>query len=537
MDKIQPSRIISKFQGNRVGKDQTQNNTDKKRASGILLHPTSLPGPLGIGDLGPEAYRFVDFLQETGQKLWQVLPLGPTGFGNSPYMSFSAFGGNPWLISMNRLADEGLLKSGEVGSAPEFPRERVDYNRVIDHKLDLLKRAFGRFSGNGQSCFYREHHEFCEANAFWLEDYALFMALKDAHGGRSWLEWEEGAGRRNPDVLERWRSRLSKAVGFYKFLQYVFFRQWTDLKHYCHRKGIRIIGDMPIYIALDSADVWSNRELCRVDETGRPTVVAGVPPDYFSATGQRWGNPVYRWDVMQADGYRWWIERFRMNFALVDIVRLDHFRGFEAYWEIPASEETAVNGRWVRAPGCEMFLTVRNALDRMGIRFDVIAEDLGVITPEVDALRDQLGLPGMRILQMAFGSDPKAAEYRPHNYIRNCVVYTATHDHNTTVGWYTAEPGTQTTQPAEEIKAERAYAREYAGSDGGRIHWDFIRLAMASVADTAVFPLQDVLGLGTESRMNRPGASTGNWQWRFLPEQLTRDIRNQLAGMTKTYER
>jgi len=508
-----------------------------KRSSGILLHPTSLPGPFGIGDLGPEAYRFVDFLQKTGQTLWQILPLGPTGYGNSPYMSFSAFGGNPLLISLEKLADEGLLQSADVKIPPAFPRERVNYNPVIEYKMELLRRAYGTFINNGGRSLAGDYSGFCESNAFWLEDYSIFMALKDVHRGRMWMQWEEAAARREPEALTRWQRELTESLEFHKFLQYIFFKQWADLKAYCHQKQIQIIGDMPIYVAFDSAEVWANREQFQLDASGWPTVVSGVPPDYFSATGQRWGNPIYRWAMMEANGYHWWVERFRMNFALVDIIRLDHFRGFEAYWEIPADEETAVNGRWVKVPGRGFFETIRNALAHLGINFRVIAEDLGVITPEVDELRDQLGFPGMRILQMAFGNDPKASEYQPHSYISNCVVYTATHDHNTTAGWYTAEPGTQTTQSVEEVEAERALAREYIGTDGAEIHWDFIRLSMASVANMAITPLQDLLGLGSESRMNLPGTSKGNWEWRFRSGQLTEGICRRFAQLTQIYKR
>lgn len=509
----------------------------RERASGILCHPSSLPGPFGVGDLGPAAYRFADFLHATGQTLWQVLPLGPTGYGNSPYMCFSAFGGSPRLIGLERLVEEGLLEPKEIADPPAFAAGRVDYSGSFDYKYPLLLRAFRRFHTGTASAYPADFYAFCERNAFWLEDYALFRALKDAHGGRIWSEWEPAIAHRDPQALLRRRDELAEQVQFQKFLQHVFFRQWAELKSYCHAKGIRIVGDIPIYVAYDSAEVWANREQFHLDEEGRPLVVAGVPPDYFSATGQRWGNPIYRWDAMAREGFHWWIERFRMNFALADVVRLDHFRGFEAYWEVPAGEKTAVNGRWVQGPGAELFRIVRAALEALGISFQVIAEDLGVITPEVDALRDELGLPGMRILQMAFGTDPKAAEYRPHHYVPNCAVYTATHDHNTTAGWFTAKPGTETTQTAAEIEAERRFARQYAASDGREIHWDFIRLALGSVAALAIFPLQDVLGLGTESRMNRPGTGEGNWEWRFTADMLTPAVRDRLASLTRTYDR
>ena len=429
---------------------------DENRACGILLHPTSLPGKFGMGDLGPQAYRFADFLVDTGHSYWQILPLGHISYGNSPYMCFSAFGGNPYLISPEKLLQEGMLDATHLENVPAFPADRVDYGMAISYKMSLLKKSFRIFQ---QKCAPKppdDYYSFCEGNAFWLEDYALFAALKDAHGGVEWMKWEEGAAQRDPDALVSWRNRLAEQVQFWKYVQYQFFKQWTELKHSCHQRGLRVIGDVPVYVAQDSAEVWSHRDLFHLDETGNPLVVAGVPPDYFSSKGQRWGNPIYRWKVMAERGFRWWIDRFRMNFALADMVRLDHFRGFEAYWEIPASEPTAVNGRWVEGPGIALFQAVKNALGDMAM----IAEDLGIITPEVDKLRDDLGYPGMRILQMAFGNDPKAAEYRPHNHIRNSVVYTATHDHNTTVGWFTARPGSQTTQPREEVEKERRYAME-----------------------------------------------------------------------------
>lgn len=467
------------------------------RKSGVLLHPTSLPGPFGIGDLGPEAYRFADFLRETGQSLWQVLPLGPTGFGNSPYMCFSAFAGNPLLISPEKLVDMGLLASSDLAEPPAFDRETVDYPRVQDYKRGLLAKAFARFNSGSGSPHSTRFYEFCEANAFWLDDYALFMALKQAHHWRAWPQWEHSLAQGDPEALVRSRTAMAEQVEFRQFIQYVFFTQWNELHAYCREQGLSVIGDMPIYVAYDSADVWANRDLFHLDDSGDPLAVAGVPPDYFSETGQRWGNPLYRWEAMAAQDYRWWVERFRNTFELFDITRLDHFRGFEAYWEVPPRDETTVHGTWVKGPGRPFFDTIQRSLGRAGVSFNVIAEDLGVITPEVDELRDALGFPGMRILQMAFGTDPKAPEYRPHNHTPNSVVYTATHDHNTSRGWLTAVAGTQTTQSRAEVEQERAYALDYLQTDGKEIHWDMIRAALASVADTAIFPLQDVLGLGT----------------------------------------
>ncbi len=506
---------------------------DLSRASGILLHPTSLPGPFGIGDLGAEAYKFADFLASTGQSLWQILPLGPTIYGNSPYMCYSAFAGNPLLVSLEKLVEEGLLDPSDIANPPSFPANRVDYGRVISFKMPLLVKSFYRFKERLLAPSSDDFHAFCQQNAIWLEDYALFMSLKKVHGDRAWTGWEEGAVQREPKALVEWRNRLNEEIQFNKYAQYIFSKQWRSLRTYCHQKGISIIGDMPVYVAHDSSEVWVNRDLFYLDERGDPLVVAGVPPDYFSNTGQRWGNPIYRWDVMAQLGYRWWIDRFRINFALVDILRLDHFRGFEAYWEIPATEPTAVIGRWVKGPGAALFRTLQDALGSI----PVIAEDLGVITPEVDALREQFGFPGMCILQMAFGNDPKAPEYRPHNHTQCSVVYTATHDHNTTVGWFTTEPCTQTSQTREEIEKERKYALEYIGTDGSEIHWDFIRLALGSVAQTAIFPLQDILGLGTEARMNLPGTPEGNWEWRFTADMLTPGIKDRLRELTRIYER
>jgi len=503
------------------------------RASGILLHPTSLPGPFGIGDLGPEAYKFIDFLADTEQSLWQILPLGHTSYGNSPYMCLSAFGGNPYLISLERLVDESLLDQSDIEKPPDFPKHRVDYGQAIKHKMPLLAKSFKKFKDKYATGYPEDFYAFSETNAFWLEDYTLFASLKEAHNGQVWTKWEEGASTRHLDSLVQWRNKLAENMEFWKYVQYQFFKQWLALKDYCHEKGINIIGDIPVYVAHDSAEVWAHRRQFHLDEQGNPLVVAGVPPDYFSATGQRWGNPIYRWDMMAQRDYRWWTDRFRTNFILVDMVRLDHFRGFQAYWEIPAAEPTAVRGRWVKGPGIALFNAVKAVLGDV----QMIAEDLGIITEEIDTLREQLGLPGMRILQMAFGNDPKAPEYRPHNHIVNCAVYTATHDHNTTVGWFTAEPGTQTTQSTEEVKKERDYALKYLGTDGSEIHWDFMRLALSSVARIAIFPLQDVLGLGTKARMNLPGTSQGNWEWRFSSDMLTPEIGVGLRELTRVYDR
>jgi 4-alpha-glucanotransferase len=503
------------------------------RASGILLHPTSLPGRFGIGDLGKEAYRFVDFLAASRQRLWQILPLGPTGYGDSPYQCLSVFAGNPLLISLERLLEDILLEPTDLENAPSFPEDRVDYESVIKFRMPLLQKSFEIFQRKAAPGEQERFEVFCQQNASWLETYSLFMAIKEAHGLAAWNTWEEGIRRRQPKSLERWSGKLAHEMRCHKYQQYQFSKQWAELKRYCNERGIRLIGDMPIFIALDSAEVWSRPEMFYLDDSGRPTVVAGVPPDYFSRTGQLWGNPLYRWDVMADDGYGWWIERFRATHALVDIIRLDHFRGFEKYWEVPGTDVTAMNGRWVSGPGIELFEVVQKTLGALPI----IAEDLGVITPEVDALRDQLSFPGMRVLQFAFGSDPKADDYKPHNYPRNCVVYTGTHDNNTTLGWFRGKENNESTQSKQEREREKEVALKYLGTDGHEISWDFTRLALMSVADTAIVPIQDVLGLGTEARMNLPGRAEGNWCWRFASQMLTEEITARLRELTELFGR
>lgn len=503
------------------------------RASGILLHPTSLPGQFGIGGLGSEAYRFADFLESTGQRLWQVLPLGPTGYGNSPYQCLSVLAGNPLLISLEKLVEDRFLEAADLECAPSFPEHRVDYGAAMKFKTPLLKRSFQIFERKAGPTERDRFQAFCEHNASWLEVYSLFMALREAHGLVAWNTWEEDIRRRQPKALERWSKDLGREIRCHNYQQYQFFKQWSELKKHCNDRGIRLIGDIPIFVALDGAEVWSHPEMFYLDTSGKPTVVAGVPPDYFSKTGQLWGNPLYRWDVLAKDSYAWWIDRFRATRTLVDIIRLDHFRGFEKYWEVPVTDTTAMNGRWIPGPGAELFQAVQKALGALPI----IAEDLGVITPAVDALRDQLGFPGMRVLQFAFGSDTKADDYKPHNYPRNCVVYTGTHDNNTTIGWFRGEDSGATTQSKEEREKERQRTLKYLGTDGHEINWDFIRLALMSVADTAIIPLQDVLGLGSEARMNRPGTTRGNWHWRFTFGMLTDKIKDRLKEMTALYGR
>ena len=502
------------------------------RASGILLHPTSLPGPCGIGELGPSAERFVDFLAVAGQRLWQVLPVSPTGFGDSPYQCFSAFAGNPLLISLEQLVLDGLLSSSDLDPLPNFPRQSVDFGRVIHFKLPLLKRSFETFT-NAASARKEDFEDFCQANRSWLTDYALFMAIKQTYNGKVWTEWDRSIALREPDAVRHWSAVLNVEIRAQKYLQYQFFRQWGTLRQYAHRCGVSIMGDLPIYVAHDSADVWAHPEMFHLSDTGTPALVAGVPPDYFSATGQLWGNPLYRWDKMAASGYRWWVERFRTVLSLVDRVRLDHFRGFEAYWEIPAAEPTAIRGHWVPGPGARLFEELQASLGELPI----IAENLGVITPEVEAIRERFGYPGMSILQFAFGHDPQASSFQPHNYSRDLVAYTGTHDNDTTVGWFTS-PGTDdSTRTARDIEEERRLACDYLGTDGREIHWVFIRTLLASVADTVITPLQDLLGLGSEARLNRPSTATGNWHWRCTQEELTLDLQERLKRMTVMYGR
>lgn len=503
------------------------------RSSGILLHPTSLPGRHGIGDFGTAAYQFIDFLSAARQRVWQTLPLGPTGFGDSPYQCFSAFAGNPLLISLEKLVEDGFLAPADLENAPSFPEHEVDYGPVIEFKVQLLRKAFQNFKKQAPGNALDEWKAFCHENAPWLTDYALFMAVKEAHGGAVWTQWDAPIAGREPAALFRWTKKLTEEIEARKFWQYEFFKQWNALKQYCHDREIQILGDLPIFIAHDSADVWVHRKLFYLDAAGNPTVVAGVPPDYFSSTGQLWGNPLYRWSVIARTGYRWWIDRFRSALSLVDMIRVDHFLGFEAYWEIPAEEETAVNGRWVNGPGAALFEAVQKSLGELPI----IAENLGVITPEVEQLRDHFGFPGMAVLQFAFGDDPQSQVFKPHHYNRDRVVYTGTHDNDTTIGWWTSTGVDDSTRSLEDINREREFAQKYLATDGREINWAFIRAVLASVADLAIIPLQDVLGLGNEARMNLPGTPRGNWRWRYASDMLTDEIRARLGEMTVIYDR
>ncbi len=503
------------------------------RSSGTLLHPTSLPGPYGVGDFGPEAYRFVDFLDSSGQKLWQVLPLNPTGYGDSPFQCFSASAGNPLLISLEKMVDDDILATEDIDKAPEFPLDAVDYGTVIEWKFPILRRAARNFLTAASVEKRQAFEQFCSENARWLDDFALFMALKDAHQQVAWTRWPREIAQRHPEALERWSERLAPQIEAIKFWQFIFFRQWQALRRYAHDRGVRIIGDIPIYVAHDSADVWANPQFFLLDAEGNPQKVSGVPPDYFSATGQLWGNPIYNWPLLKETGYRWWIDRFRSALNLYDIVRIDHFRGFEAYWEVPGGETTAVNGRWVKGPGAELFRVLQAEFGELPI----IAENLGVITPEVEAIRHDFGFPGMAILQFAFGNDPQGPSFRPHNYPHEVVAYTGTHDNDTTVGWWNSTGVGDSVRTAEDVAHEHAFARAYLDFHDEPIHWVLIRAVLASVANTAVVPMQDLLGLGNEARMNHPGTSSGNWRWRMRPGVLSLQLSARLRQLNSIYER
>lgn len=498
-----------------------------ERASGIILHPTSLPGTNGIGDLGPAAYKWVDWLAGTGCKLWQVLPLGPTGYGDSPYQCFSAFAGNPYLISPEFLLRDDLLHPNDLIEKSTFDSQRVDFGTLIPWKLNLLERAFIRFSSNPEP-FRSEYKSFCVDNASWLDDYALFMSIKETYGGGSWDGWPESLRKRESTALDKARINLAPSIARYDFYQFAFFRQWNALRDYAHQKGLQIVGDIPIFVANDSSDVWSHPDLFFLGEDLKPTVVAGVPPDYFSPTGQLWGNPLYRWDVHKITGYEWWLNRLRAALKLVDILRIDHFRGFSAYWEIQAGNSTAEIGRWVHGPGADFFNSVRSSL---GEGLPIIAEDLGLITPDVTALRDGFALPGMKVLQFGFSGPDNL--FLPHAYPQNCVVYTGTHDNDTARGWYDSAP-----------ENEKDFARRYLdlksceGSDLSKsFALNLIRAAWKSTAVFAIAPLQDFLALGTEARFNYPSRLGGNWEWRVTEEALDRELQLRIKELNWLYQR
>ncbi len=491
-----------------------------ERAYGILLHPTSFPGPYPIGNLGAEARRFLDWLERAGASWWQVLPLGPTSYGDSPYQSFSAFAGNPYLIDPEQLIKRNWLDEGESEAAGE----RIDYGLVYRWAWPLLRSAYAGFQERGSQQDSHQLAVFEREHADWLEDYALFMAIKAEHGGDPWWQWPEPLKRRNSDALAAARQRLAGDAAFHRWTQWVFFEQWRELVAEAHRRHVGVIGDMPIFVAHDSADVWANPELFQLDEDLNPTVVAGVPPDYFSPTGQLWGNPLYDWRALERTKFDWWLRRIRHALKLADLVRIDHFRGFEAYWAVPAGAETAENGHWEKAPGGKLFQRI---LEELG-SVPILAEDLGLITPEVEELRDRFGLPGMKVLQFAFTGPDNP--FLPHNYPEsgNCVVYTGTHDNDTTLGWCE-------TASAAELEYMRAYLDERGINfdDCADAPWSLITLAMKSRCRLAVFPLQDVLGLGSEARMNFPSRPEGNWAWRYRKGDLTDELANHLKQLAQ----
>lgn len=525
------------------------------RVSGILAHPTSMPSKYGIGDLGKGCYDFIDFLYKAEQTIWQVFPLGPTSFGDSPYQSFSTFAGNPLLISLDMLKEEGLLKAEDLELTESFNEDKVEYGRVIEFKNNALKKAYSSFKKKRDKALKDSFKAFKEENKLWLEDYCLFVAIKnyyiesrknlfepaelkayrkqnektmsensimDCFYGACFNSWEEDISLYKKSAVTKWKNKLKDEIEFFAFCQFEFFQQWGKVKAYANERGIKIIGDIPIFVAADSADVWTRRELFCLDEKGYPTEVAGVPPDYFSATGQLWGNPLYNWEVHKKDGYKWWIERIKNMYKIADVVRIDHFRAFESYWSIPYGSENAIKGEWKKGPNKEIFDVIKKELGKISI----IAEDLGDLNEEVKVLRDKLGLAGMKILQFAF-SDTSKNDYLPHNYkSSNFVVYTGTHDNDTTLGWYKSLD-----------EKSKDYLRRYLNVSGEDIAWDMIRLAFSSCADYAIIPVQDLLSLDTDARMNTPGVAEGNWQFRFKADSLTDSIAEGLRYLNELYNR
>jgi len=494
-----------------------------ERSAGILLHPTSLPGKYGIGDLGNDAYKFIDFLKSAGQNIWQVFPLGPTGYGDSPYQCFSAFAGNPFLISPDKLREDGFLSEKDLNPLEKFDPVKVDFGSVIEYKRSILQKAFNNFKKDSNS-LEDDFNKFCATHKDWLDDFALFMALKDFHNGEVWSKWEKDLIHRSEKALHKWEEKLSDEILYHKFVQFNFFRQWKAVRKYANKTGIKIVGDMPIFIAYDSADLWANKEEFTVDEEGNLTFVAGVPPDYFSSTGQLWGNPLYKWDLMAKNDFLWWRKRFASLLELVDIIRIDHFRGFSAYWKIPGGSKTAEPGKWVKAPGKKLFKTVKKHLGDLPI----LAEDLGVITPDVEELRDQFNFPGMKVLQFAFGKEMET-KFLPHNFVPNCVVYTGTHDNDTTKGYFEKEKNND----GDIFEHVQKYLN-YFGED---IVTEMIRAAYSSVANIVIIPMQDILNLGGEARMNFPSTLGGNWSWRFTWDQVNENLASHYKGLAVLYER
>ncbi len=494
-----------------------------ERSSGILFHPTSLPGKYGIGTLGKEAYAFIDFLKKSRQKLWQIFPLGPTGYGDSPYQSFSSFAGNPYLIDFDLLIEAHLLSEEDLrdvffGDNEEY----IDYGAIYNQKYPLLRRAYENFKSSDNHEMRENLEHFKRENASWLNDYSLYISLKNHFNGLPWNEWAHDIKNREHGAMEHYRNELADDIEYHNFIQFLFFKQWGDVKRYANENGIKIIGDIPIFVAADSSDAWANPEIFLFDEERKPVKVAGVPPDYFSATGQLWGNPLYNWQKLKETNYSWWVERVRANLSTCDIIRIDHFRGFEAYWAVPYGDDTAINGQWEPGPGIDLFNAIKSQLGELPI----IAEDLGLMTQGVIDLREATGFPGMKILGFAFDSGEEN-DYLPHTYTKNCVVYTGTHDNDTLIGWF---------QKAKE--EDRQFARDYLNSrSDDKIHWDAIRGAWSSVANMAISPVQDFLGLGSEARINTPGVAAGNWQWRLKHGVLTDELADRIAKLTKVYSR
>ena len=490
----------------------------ESRCSGILLHITSLPSKFGVGDFGPAAFEFVDSLEQAGQTLWQILPINPPSFGNSPYSCTSAFAISPLFASPELMLRDGLLEDYDLESVPEFSSNRVQYSFVLDFKIQLLSKSYDRFKENIDK---DEFKKFCVDNSYWLEDFCLFSALKNHFGGRSWSEWPEDIKRRN--AVHHYTDSLREYLEREKYFQFVLFYQWKELQKYCRNKGIRVFGDVSLYVNHDSADVWAHPELFKLDQELNPVVVAGVPPDYFSETGQRWGNPIFDWNFLRKNNFVWWIERMKHNLDLFDLVRIDHFRGFLAAWEIPVNDSTAVNGQWQECPGVEFFSVLLNEFKSI----PVVAEDLGVITQDVRDAMARFGFPGMKLLIFAFDGDILQNPYAPENHVKNCVLYTGTHDCNTMRGWFEEELSDESKVKLENILGKKVCANTIAE--------EMVILAMSSIADTVILPMQDVLGLGSEARMNCPGIAENNWEWRLLPGQWSTDI--GLADKTKSYGR